>query len=230
MKNQNIIICGKKQSGKTSVFNYLQTKNLDDYYFGNLADDLKMLLSIEFRRYVEKECFYGTDADKNKGLLLSNRDVRDAFKSIINSNNFINYIKLFDRDSISSFGSGEYYIDDISRLIDDVVIKNKEVWTARKLMQCFGTDIMCTVFPNYWIYRFIVNYIKSGKKYYVVGDCRQQHEFDYFSSMGCNLIRIKRPDTDDDTPHPTENIIGDVNIVINNSSKEELFKKVEELL
>lgn len=128
--------------------------------------------------------------------------------------------------------------------------------SPRKMLQLMGTELFQYDIHKYlnegefpvgrevWVYRFKlwVEELKnsetdkifgSTQRNIVIADCRFPHEAKVIKEMGGEIWRIKRPSLISTDTHGSEieleEIIPD-NIIINDGSLEDLYRKIDELL
>lgn len=208
------VICGKKRSGKDTVAEMLkETGKYDTYAF---ADHLKMVLEqagLEsgvsvFMNLYEDRAFW--EGDREKPLLASNAEVKQLFESAI------------------AYMVRKGYIDNHSMHMYDnsnmgyKIYKNTEFWTIRRLMQVFGTDIVCNLIgDDVWV-KLTINDILSNPEnhheHVLITDCRQPHEYKYMKRLGAKFIFLER-NTGIEDSHSTEKglIPSEDDIIIDNN-------------
>jgi hypothetical protein len=117
-------------------------------------------------------------------------------------------------------------------LIDNQVASEDKVWSIRRLMQVFGTDICVAVNQMIWMKFMADHYLDAiaENKLMIITDCRQEHEMKALRMMGGTFWFVNRdlPELNTDT-HITERglqpKITDV-VIDNNGTLEELSQNV----
>ena len=116
--------------------------------------------------------------------------------------------------------------------------------SPRKVLQWLGTDVFRNrigelnpeIGNNFWVNLLKVRYLQKLSKNknikIVVSDVRFQNEIDIIHKLGGKVIKLTRPSINNADAHESEKNIdtlkGDYDI-LNDSSLEELYKKVEEI-
>jgi len=106
--------------------------------------------------------------------------------------------------------------------------------TYREIMQQFGTEVCRVISWNTWIYH-VEKEFKQGKgENFIVDDVRFKNEADLIKKYNGILIKVVRPlPESSDSAHLSESeqdqIQPDI-IIMNDSSKKDLHRKVEEAL
>lgn len=114
--------------------------------------------------------------------------------------------------------------------------------SPRNIYQYLGTDIfredIQKILPgiknNFWIQTLIDRHdIKNNEKKFIIADCRFQNEVDEFIKYGAIIIKVEKCGTIVDA-HTSEsgidNIINYHYRIENNSSKSDLYKKIDNIL
>lgn len=222
------VISGKKRTGKDTVAKFIQ-ETYNDVQCEALAFGIKRTLRVAMQRYgydkpyirslVEGKysdpdaIFY--EGDREKPLVMSNEDVLNIFRiglEILKERGY-NIV---------------YHPDDIRNLI----MSNDTPWSIRRLMQVFGTDIVCkydnTVWVRYTLERFVNKYAGDEYNHLLVTDCRQEHEYKYLKRLGAKFVFIVK-DTGIVDEHSTEKGLtpqpGD-SIITNEGTLKQLKSKV----
>lgn len=205
-------ICGKKRTGKDTVAQFV----LDDYQNVEaiaLADEIKSILrrgmSLSGDRYLRElsktNPFYS--GDREAPLLMSNEGARILFANGI--------------ESLTKRGYGLGNADIVAY---EICQTNKQPWTIRRLMQVFGTDIVCNENDYVWTDIVLKKMLKSDKDNFIITDVRQKHEYKYLSKFGAKFVFIER-ETGEDDSHSTEKGLkpqpNDI-IILNNGTLSEL--------
>ena len=74
-------------------------------------------------------------------------------------------------------------------IVDQIELRDDELWSVRRLMQALGTDIVVRVRPYYWLDAVEPLAINND---IVVIDVRQQHELDFFRSRDAAIMFVYR--------------------------------------
>lgn len=206
-------ICGKKRTGKDTVAQFV-TMNYENVETLALADEIKRILRNGMKSSVDNRYlrelskanpFYS--GDREAPLLVSNEDVRDLF-------NF----------GIKALTKQGYWLENADNVVHNICRENKQPWTIRRLMQVFGTDIVCNDDDSIWTDIVLKKMLKSDKDNFIITDVRQKHEYKYLSKFGAKFVFIER-DTGEDDSHSTEKGLkpqpNDI-IILNNGTLSEL--------
>lgn len=195
------VICGKKRSGKDTVGKILcEEMNACSIAFADHVKVYLELAAMDSKNPVmcdwrpEKSFWQG---DRELPLLVNNSDVAQLFKDAIKIMSDTGAIKL----SVFEKNKTEEFISNLER-------DNREIWSIRRLMQVFGTDIVCNLIDDLtWvsiaIKRVMYHANVSGSEHIVITDCRQEHEYKYMSMLGAKFIFVERDDAPKDN-HSTE--------------------------
>lgn len=212
-------ICGKKRTGKDTAAEIVlnSSSNVESLA---LADEIKRLLrngmgsssDNQYLRELSKtNPFYS--GDREAPLLMSNEDACAIF--------------LRGMSILTKLG---YFLDCGEETAYDLCRKNKKPWTIRRLMQVFGTDIVCSNNDSVWTDIVLKKILKSKKDNFIITDVRQPHEYKYLSKFGVKFVFLER-ETGEDDSHSTESgLIPQPNdiIIVNNGTLEEFSSKVLE--
>lgn len=117
-------------------------------------------------------------------------------------------------------------------------LDNKWGISPRQAFQFIGTEVfrdkihelLPNIKDNFWLTLCLDNY-KNNKNKTVIADVRFQNEIDTIRSNSGIIIKIIRPSLISNDDHASENIgnlIGDIEI-INDSSLEDLYKKIDNI-
>lgn len=210
-------ICGKKRSGKDTVADFVvgQYKGVESIA---LADKIKSILlngmSVSSNRYLaglsKTHPFYGDD--RESPLVMSNNDAYELFKFGIKY--------LGSKLSIDSAANDTAY---------QLCKANKEPWTIRRLMQVFGTDVVCASNNLIWTQVVIEKILKSNDNHFIITDVRQEHEYKYLSKLGVKFVFLERDTGEEGDSHSTEKGLtprpNDI-IIVNNGTLDDLHREV----
>lgn len=129
----------------------------------------------------------------------------------------------------------DHFYDEIEKERERTLI-NGSIFTLRKLMQDTGTEFKSIFGQDFWCRELYKTMDPSG--YYIISDCRYQYEIDYFNSKFSKVISLKLERDQDNNlsekakQHSSETEMDDIQydyIIDNNSSKEELYSKLDEI-
>lgn len=205
-------ICGKKRTGKDTATQFV----LDDYRNVEafaLADEIKSILLDGMKesgnRYLRKltktNPFY--TGDREAPLLMSNEDA----------------LKVFDF-GVKRLEKRGYWLGAVDTAVYETCGSNTQPWTIRRLMQVFGTDIVCNHNDIVWVDIVLKKMLRSDKDNFIITDVRQKHEYKYLSKFGAKFVFIER-ETGEDDSHSTEKGLNpqpnDI-IILNNGTLSEL--------
>lgn len=183
-------ICGKKRTGKDTAAKFL-TEKYDDVVSIALADEIKRILlramvfsgNTALEKLSETNPFY--TGDREAPLLMSNYDADKMFTY---------GISVLEKQGFSLSAKEQIW---------NAITENQTPWTIRRLMQTFGTDIVCASDPVVWTEIVMRKILRSPKTHFIITDVRQQHEYKYLSKFGAKFVFIQR-DTGEDDSHSTE--------------------------
>lgn len=209
-------ICGKKRTGKDTATQFV----LDDYQNVEafaLADEIKSILldgmkesGNRYLRELTKTNPFYTD-DREAPLLMSNEDA----------------LKVFDF-GVKRLEKRGYWLGAVDTAVYETCIANTQPWTIRRLMQVFGTDIVCNHNDIVWVDLVLKKMLRSDKDNFIITDVRQKHEYKYLSKFGAKFVFIER-ETGEDDSHSTEKGLNpqptDI-IILNNGTLSELKANV----
>lgn len=239
------VICGKKRTGKDTVAKILNdTGEFSSYAF---ADNIKRILEsagflcgVEaFSKFHENRVFW--EGDREKPLLASNQEVKQLFEQAISI--------MIKKSIIESAPYVENYEKD---LLDSLIMENEQVWTIRRLMQVFGTDIICNMYDDsIWVRLALNDACKKPpekifdlhkglipnpnpkmSKHILFTDCRQLHEYKYMQRLGAKFIFLER-ETGEEDNHCTEKGLTpseDDYIIDNNGTLDDLKSNILNLI
>lgn len=219
------VICGKKRVGKDTAAGILRSRDIRPVA---LADKLKNVLESaslssndDFIRtnFIDKEMFW--KGDREKPLPISNASVEELFEQAFCACEHM----------IFNYGNLSYNRNVFDILLSEHVKKNTEAWSMRRLMQVFGTDIMCGIDESIWVMFALQKIIRLSCDV-VITDCRQKHEQQMLSQLGGKFIFINK-DTGLVDNHSTEQGLipqPDDVIVDNNGTFENLKNQLIEIM
>ena len=228
-----IAIVGKKRCGKDTAKQIISDIFGEDkvcsymlsYPIKEALDYSYNILGIKHQSYVNltfDDIDGTTSYDRESPLLISNKHAVDI------ACRALDYLKDFDglinknKDDNRSFVAK----------IEDVVAKNKDTWSVRRLMQCIGTDIIVnTIDAQFFNRRLMDTYLdkfdNGAYSKFIVTDIRQEHEIKLARSIGATIIHINRDINNSTDSHSTEGGLKalDNEIIIDNNGTLEEFKE-----
>ena len=107
--------------------------------------------------------------------------------------------------------------------------------TYREFMQIFGTEVCRNLHWDTWIYHVEKEFKNNPLKDFVIDDVRFKNEAGLIKKYDGTLIKVVRPTlaVSHDFAHASEleqdQILPDI-VVMNDSTKEDLYMKIEEIL
>ncbi|AOG16601.1 deoxynucleotide monophosphate kinase [Cronobacter phage vB_CsaM_leN] len=184
-------ICGKKRTGKDTVAQMV-VHNFRNVEVIALADEIKAILkrsmehhdNRQLRELASKNPFY--DGDREAPLVMSNNDAHELFMS-----------------GIKKLKTRGFYMSSADITSYEICEANTQPWTIRRLMQVFGTDIVCAVDPSIWTSIALQKMLKSYADHFIITDVRQPHEYKYLSKFGTRFVFLER-ETGIEDNHSTE--------------------------
>lgn len=217
------VICGKKRVGKDTSADILRSYDIEPIA---LADKIKNVLtssSVEVDRdmYIRDNFWLHrmfVSGDREKPLPISNDGVAQLFELAYSQVKHMTYV-----------GDSNHQFD---RLVEQHVNRNVEPWTIRRLMQVFGTDIMCAIDNRIWVMYAFRRILSEDGNDFVITDCRQEHEQKMLRKFGAKFIFINK-DTGLVDNHSTEQGLipqPDDVIVDNNGTIEQLKNQLIEIM
>ncbi|QDH49040.1 dNMP kinase [Pantoea phage Phynn] len=218
-----VVLCGKKRSGKTESSEIIMNADLGFSSFA-LGDHVKETLeeaaeksdSIMLRKYVvARKCLREGDRDRTF-LVIDNGAVKALFYSGVRI--------LADKGFIDC-DMKQKCVEALSKVWD-----NEELWTPRRLMQVFATDIVCHAIDDSVFVRMAIDRSlrTPNVENILITDCRQPHEYKYLRTLGAKFIFIERDTGMFDKHYSEQGILpsdGDT-VIINNGTLAELQENV----
>jgi len=197
-KTTVVIISGKKQSGKTSSFEFITSKLTDktnkQYSF---ADPLKQFLMDVFG-LTNDQC-NGTDEQKNSLTKIKWADlpmpVEDIVKLIIQSR---------DPKSLPKY---ERNVAQVAAEGINMLWRDNVLMTAREVMQVFGSNICRKMYGNCWAEATLRKIQDTKPDYAFITDARFPNEIDTFLELDPIVIRLNRNPFD--SKHVSETAMDD---------------------
>ena len=197
-----VALSGKKQSGKTSLSNYLhghemQRHDVVEKFF--LSPEGNLVVNCTFQD--EK----GNDFEEMGVLDLQQRNdnfYRYAAKNIwplIRAYNFADALKemcvmLFNLPPECVYGTDEQKNQLQEHLLWENMpgISKEGPMTAREFMQYLGTDIMRKMYEPIWLENCFRRIEEDKPEIAIIGDCRFMNEIHAVQARGGKVIRLKR--------------------------------------
>jgi hypothetical protein len=175
------------------------------------------------------------------GLLGQKRSGKDTSADYIVEK--YNFTKLAYADPLKEISKILFFFDDEQLHGNDKEVVDK-FWKTkpRDLYQYMGTDIMRRdinkIMPHigedFWVIHMEKRLDESETGNKIISDLRYQNEIDQIHKLGGIVIKIIRPNIQSNDTHESEknidNLTGFDYVIINDGSKEDLYKKINELL
>jgi hypothetical protein len=241
-----IALCGKKQSGKSTLSNYLHGHELKRY---DVIE--KFFMSPEGQLVVN--CTFHDDNGKEfdeMGILDLSQKTQEFYEyaarrvwPLIRGYNFADSLKeicvmLFNIPPECVYGTDEQKNQIQEHLrwenMPGIEITNSDVlnktgpMTSREFMQFFGTDIMRKMYEPIWLENCFKRIEEDKPEIAVISDCRFMNEVKAVQERGGKVIRLTRSpydsthssETDADTYTGFDSIINNQNLSIEESCSE----------
>jgi hypothetical protein len=216
---QIIGICGKKQSGKTTLSNFMHGHEMKLHdVVQDFSIDQHGNLVVNYVQFDDKgkpdegtavfDLWQRSDefihyAQRNIWPLIKGYNFADAIKDICINLFGLSYEQVYGLDS-----NKNSLTDIMWENMPGVELPNKKgPMTARELMQHFGTDIMRKIRNDVWIENCMsrINYDQSPIA--VISDCRYINEVEAVKKAGGVVIYLTRFDSA--SSHSSENDLND---------------------
>lgn len=209
-------ICGKKRTGKDTVA-MMVAHNFTGVEVIALADEIKAILkrsmehheNTQLRALAAKNPFY--EGDREAPLVMSNNDAYTLFSS-----------------GIKKLKSRGFFMDSADIIAYEICEANTQPWTIRRLMQVFGTDIVCKVDPSIWTSITLQKILKSYADHFIITDVRQPHEYKYLSKFGTRFVFLERETGVEDNHSTEQGLTPGLNdyTILNNGTVDDLKRNV----
>lgn len=209
-------ICGKKRTGKDTVA-MMVAQNFTGVEVIALADEIKAILkrsmehheNTQLRSLAAKNPFY--EGDREAPLVMSNNDAYMLFSS-----------------GIKKLKSRGFFMDSADITAYEICEANTQPWTIRRLMQVFGTDIVCKVDSSIWTSIAIQKMLKSYADHFIITDVRQPHEYKYLSKFGTRFVFLERETGIEDNHSTEQGLTPGLNdyTIVNNGTVDDLKRNV----
>ena len=174
-------IAGQKQSGKTTMSNYIHSLTKDSFYEYSFADNLKQFC-MNTLGLTRKQCGYDNGTDDDKNLLTEhNWETVDEFFR----RKYGNVIKLDD-------------------LQGPTVELKKGLMTAREVMQVQGEMQRRMFSKDIWVKSVIRQINNNPSGVHVVSDVRYQNEIEAVLNSGGYIIYLSKITNHDKADSETE--------------------------
>ena len=205
-------ISGKKQSGKTTVGNFLfgcamMSNDLVEY--AEINSNGELIVPYEDVSGETKPCVFPVDSFHPSMVSYMQENVWGDLKIY----NFADNLKRLCVDILGLTERQCYGTDeekntktnfDWSNMVYYGTRKSSAKMTAREVMQYVGTDFFRTIYPQVWVDSTIRKITKETPKLAVVVDCRFENEVKGIQEAGGKVIRLTRNIYGDSDQHPSE--------------------------
>jgi len=205
-------VSGKKQSGKTSLCNYLQAWYIKQYHDSNFTfsqnDDGTISfydenrIQIEMRKYDKPVCKIYAFADALKEFLMNTMEL--TYEQCYGTESQKNSLTEYKWDKLPINIRKNYQIPkrEGGPAIQPTLRRGR--MTAREVLQIFGTDICRKMFDeNIWVNATLKRMKSDGVQLALVSDLRFKSEIKSIVSNDGYLIRLIRNVAGKDS-HPSE--------------------------
>lgn len=216
-----IVISGKKRAGKDTVAKMISERFPDKFVEIAFADPIKEMLESACRSSgsIVLRSLDFWKGDREKPIAIGNQEVVTLMERLV-------------KGIESKTGKSPRGWNDGYHVVVEGIENNVEPWTVRRLMQLFGTDIVCNCIDNYiWVGLALERAAKSKKEHVIIKDCRQEHEYKYMKVLNAKFIFVEK-DNDQIDKHSTEKGLTpamDDYIIVNNGTVEELQTAVNNI-
>lgn len=197
-----VALCGKKQSGKTTLSNYLhghEMKRHDIIEKFFISPEGQLVVNCTFHdengREFEEMGVLDLQQKTNEFYEYASRRIWP----LIRSYNFADSLKeicvtLFNIPPECVYGTDDQKneIQEHLRWENIPGIKMSGAMTAREFMQYFGTDIMRKIYEPIWLENCFKRIEEDSPEIAVIGDCRFVNEIKAVQERGGKVIRLTR--------------------------------------
>jgi len=199
---QIIALCGKKQSGKTTLSNYLHGHELKRHdviekFF--ISEEGQLVVNCTFHDENGKEF-------EEMGVLDLQQKTNEFYQyasrrvwPLIRAYNFADSLKeictmLFNIPPECVYGTDEQKNQKQEHLLWENMPSSNQTgpMTAREFMQYFGTDIMRKMYEPIWLENCFKRIEEDQPDIAVIGDCRFMNEIKAVQRHGGKVIRLTR--------------------------------------
>ena len=220
-------ISGKKQSGKTTVGNFLfgcamMSNDLIDYAQVNPSGEL--IVPYEDVSGETKPCVFPVDSSHPSMVSYMRDNVWHDLKVYNFADNLKKIcIEILGLTERQCYGTEEEKNSLTNINLADVVCdtKRNRKMTAREVMQHVGTDFFRRIYPQVWVDSTIRKIERETPNLAVVVDCRFENEVKGIKDAGGKVIRLTRNVFGDKDQHPSETALDeykDFDFVLDNQS------------
>ena len=220
-------ISGKKQSGKTTVGNFLfgcamMSNDLIDYAQVNPSGEL--IVPYEDVSGETKPCVFPVDSSHPSMVSYMRENVWHDLKIYNFADNLKKIcIEILGLTERQCYGTEEEKNSLTNINLADVVCdtKRNRKMTAREVMQHVGTDFFRRIYPQVWVDSTIRKIERETPNLAVVVDCRFENEVKGIKDAGGKVIRLTRNVFGDKDQHPSETALDeykDFDFVLDNQS------------
>lgn len=233
-----VALCGKKQSGKTTLSNFLHGHELKRH------DVIERFLISPKGELVVNCTFHSDDGKESQemGLLDLHQQTDEYYQyasrriwPLIRAYNFADSLKeicvmLFDISPECVYGTD----DQKNQLQEHLRWENMPMntspsgpMTSREFLQFLGTDVMRKMYEPIWANNCFKRIEADGPEIAVIGDCRFVNEIEAVKQQGGKVIRLTRSpyesshrsEIDADNYEGFDAIIDNQNMTIEESSR-----------
>jgi len=203
-------ISGKKQSGKTTVGNFLfgcamMSNSVVEYAEINKRGEL--VVPYEDAEGEISPCIFPVDSSHPSMVSYMQENIWHDLKIY----NFADNLKRLCIDILGLTERQCYGTDEDKNSLTDINLADcifdtcrSRKMTAREVMQHVGTDFFRRIYPNVWVESTIRKINKETPKLAVVVDCRFENEVKGIQETGGKVIRLTRNIYGDSDQHPSE--------------------------
>ena len=222
-------ISGKKQSGKTTVGNFLfgcamMSNDLIEYAQVNPSGEL--IVPYEDVSGETKPCVFPVDSSHPSMVSYMRENVWHDLKIYNFADNLKKIcIEILGLTERQCYGTEEEKSSNTNFDWSNMVLygskKSSAKMTAREVMQYVGTDFFRRIYPQVWVESTIRKIQKESPNLAVVVDCRFENEVKGIQDVGGKVIRLSRNIFGDKDQHPSETALDeykDFDFVLDNQS------------
>lgn len=225
-----LVLCGAKQSGKSSLANFLygfyltRAKIVDKFTIDN---DGKLIVPAtvvnEEGQEVNGDGILELQTPSDDVALWASENVWPLVKDYAFANMLkMCCINLFDLTYEQCFGTNEQKnslskikwenMADLLSTKERMSLKKAGLldknMTAREVLQYFGTNICRTIYDTIWIDRVFTQIQQDNPKIAIITDCRYKNEVLAAKANGAKIVKLTKRDFEDS--HTSENDLNDL--------------------
>jgi len=211
-----VAISGKKQSGKTTVGNFLfgcAMISNDVVEYANIDEQGNLVVPYEDQEGDLSPCVFPTDSMHPTMISY----MRDNVWSSVKMYNFADNLKRVCIDVLGLTERQCYGTDNEKNTLtrfnwSDMPLeenRSSSPMSAREVMQYLGTDFFRKIYPNVWVDSTIRKIQSENSNLAVVVDCRFPNEADGIKEVGGKVIRLKRDVFKGEDTHASETALDD---------------------